>query len=72
MITDCKDKKITPKQKAQDLIMDQIAICRGYWCDDEYKIEGMTKKEIEKVDIQLKKLADRIAKKMGYEESWKG
>ncbi len=61
---------LTPKRKAQDLIMDALATCQGYWTENQS--EGMSEKEINKTNEQLKKLSDRLAKKMGYDFSWIG
>lgn len=68
MIKDNAGERQTPKQKAQDLIMDALATCQGYWVESQS--ENMTKKEIMLTNMQLKKLSDRVAKKMGYDESW--
>ena len=63
-------KKSTPKNKARDLILCALADCRGYWTERSYETDGMSEKEIERVNVQLKKEADRIAKRFGYEFSW--
>lgn len=70
MIKDTYDNKITARVKAQNIIMHALANAQGYWSEDDYATEGMTKKEIQAVCEQLKKECDRIAKKFGFRESW--
>ena len=71
MITDSNNKAITPKQYAQDQIMDAISVKLGYWTErDDYK--DMTESERKKVNEQMWKLANRVAKMMGYDEAWSG
>jgi|TARA_Y100000310_G_scaffold340923_2_gene438363 hypothetical protein len=69
MITS-NDTKTTPKKKAQDVILEKLALCMGYWEENSELTEGMTEREIELVNEQMKKECDRIAKKFGYNESW--
>jgi hypothetical protein len=71
MITDRHGQKMTPKHVAQDMIMDGLAMTRGYWGekhDEQY--EKMTEREREQVTEQLQKQGDRIARMFGFDESW--
>lgn len=71
MITDRNGQKVTAKMLAQDLLMDSIAVARGYWTEklaDQYEL--MTPREREQFSEHLKKQSDRIARMFGYEESW--
>jgi len=63
----------TPKRLAQYILADAVAVARGYWTEKD--IAGdieLTEREKALVDDQLKKLGDRIAKLLGYTESWSG
>ena len=68
--------KTTPKKLAAELIMDGISVTRGYWLEniDNYDYATgkkiMTDREIRSVNDQLRKLGDRIARMLGYTESW--
>ena len=49
--------------------MDAISVKLGYWTErDDY--QDMTEGERKKVQEQLRKLANRVAKMMGYDEAW--
>ncbi len=66
------DKKISAKCLAQELIMDNLSITRGYWFEGlRVNTEEMTEKEIAEIDRQLKILGDRIAKVCNFTHSWK-
>jgi len=62
----------TPKRFAQFLLADAVAVVRGYWTEKETAEADLTEHEKALVDDQLKKLGDRIAKMLGYTESWSG
>jgi hypothetical protein len=66
MIKDFDGNKITPKQQAQRILFDKINIAIGYWEEDSLWTDGMTDKEREATRDQVKKLADRLAKVLGY------
>ena len=69
MITDEHGDKITPTVKAKDILMDHVSLGMSYW-SEKGGSEGMTPTEIEKINTQLKKVADRIARMCGYDEAW--
>lgn len=63
--------KTTAKKLAAQLLMNHIANARGYWTEAAaVDAEAMTEREREQVEAQLKKLADRMARIAGFEESW--
>lgn len=67
------DETVTPKRLAQELIMDAVAVARGYWGENSsVTFEDMTERERTLVDEQLEKLGDRVARMMGFEDSWVG
>ncbi len=71
MITNENGQKETPKQVAQDMIMDGLALSRGYWSEKhETQYNKMTELERKRIDEQLKKQGDRIARMFGFDESW--
>lgn len=70
-ILDDTDQPTTPKRLAQELLMDGVAVTRGYWGEkigDRY--DRMTKRERDAVTGQLEKQGDRIAHMFGYDGSW--
>ena len=70
MIRLCDDSRTTPKQKAREILMDNVSIALGYWTEQDSVVDQMTDGEIELVKAQLQKQADRVAKLLGYEEAW--
>jgi hypothetical protein len=71
MITNENGQKETAKKVAQDMLMDGIALARGYWVErHESQYDKMTPREREKINEQLKKQADRVARMFGFDESW--
>jgi len=62
--------KITPKQKAEELLMHQIAATLLRFNEQEYEHHGMTEREKALVADQIMKVGDRLAKKLGYEEAF--
>lgn len=67
MITDNFNEKVSPKVKAQEVIWNALRVASGgYWIESE---RGMTTKEVEKIQEQVFKIADRIAKKLGYDKA---
>ena len=66
MITNLDNEKITAKTKAQDIIADKLSDIIEFWTEGTGGIEGMNEKEIKKVDIQLRKITNRLLKKIGY------
>lgn len=74
MLLDSEDKRTTPKRFAQDLIFDQLVqLVEGYWQQDlrpQDGYKGATQRELEQVDLQIRKIADRIAKMMGFEPAF--
>ncbi len=67
-MTDSNGKKITAKIKAQDILMEGIAIKISSW-EDEYGSE-FTEKELKELRSQIKKQADRVAKLFGFDKAW--
>ena len=67
MITGYDGEKLTPKAKAQQLMMESVsdAIYRLY---REREHGEMTGRETAKVEEQMTKLRDRIGKMLGYVE----
>ena len=64
-------EKTTPKQLAQDLLMDYVANALGYGFERlEENGLTLTEKQKEIVGDQLQKQADRIAKMFGFEKAW--
>jgi hypothetical protein len=73
MITNQNGQKTTPKQVAQDMLMDAVGTTRGYWAEKHEEQHGaMTPRERQLVDEQLQKQGDRIARMFGFDESWRG
>ena len=70
MITGNADEKLTPKQKANEILADGISVALSYWLEDESIVNEMTQREIELVASQLKKQSDRLVRKLGYEQAW--
>lgn len=59
------------KRRAQELIMRQVANARGYWGEMlESTGEVIAADQAEEFRVILKREADRVARIMGYEESW--
>lgn len=64
-------EKRTAKQLAQELLADGVSTTRGYWSERSgVDWEAMTEAERERVDDQLQKVGDRIARMLGFNESW--
>lgn len=59
------------KEKAQDLIMMQIAKI-GYGSDYEDFVKEVGEGDSDKADAILKSQMDRVAKMFGYSEAWFG
>ena len=66
-----KTVPVTAKQKANIILMDQIAK-RGYWSESDDSYEKMTAREREQVNDQMEKQATRLAKVLGYTKAWSG
>ena len=62
MITSYSDEKMTPKQKAKEIVADGLDKLLDYWIDD-VNTENQTEREIELVRGQIEKIVDRINKK---------
>ena len=58
-------KDTEAKRKAQDILMDVVAVAYYRLEDEDY-----SEQDKEVVRKQLKKQADRIAKMFGFSESW--
>ena len=72
-ITNDQDEKCTANQLAKEMIMDAMSRQRAYWTESmELQYEKMTELEVEKVETQLQRQADRVAKFLGYKQSWCG
>ena len=64
-------EKRTAKQLAEELLADGISKTRGYWYENSsVDADDMTEKEKERVREQLQKIGDRLARRLGFEESW--
>lgn len=66
MIRDYSGNSISPKRKAQQLLADALAAIPATWRDNES--QSYTDREAGLIDDQLKKLCDRIARVLGYED----
>lgn len=55
------------KKMAQDHILDRISLGLGYWHEQGLKVDESQAAEMDKI---MKKLADKIARDYGYDESW--
>ena len=62
MIKNWEGKKVTPKQKAQELLFDAIDKMVDYTPESEF--EGCTEKEQKAIVEQITKYANRISKQM--------
>jgi len=68
MISDINGKKITPKQKAAEIIDDYLQDVMDYWIEREAGYgKKYTEKEQELIFVQLFKYRNRILKMLGYE-----
>jgi lysophospholipase L1-like esterase/GNAT superfamily N-acetyltransferase len=66
-----KDVKVTAKEKANRILMDQLAK-RGYWSESDDSYQKMTARERVQVEEQLEKQATRLAKLLGFNSSPSG
>lgn len=68
MIKDCHGNKVTPKQKAAEILEDYVSRAEEFWIESE---EGYglryTEKETQLISDQLRKYCDRIYKLLGYQ-----
>ena len=64
MIKGTYGTKLTPKQKAQEIIADLVARA-GYWQEWDEQESGMTQRELEEVERHLDQQIARL-KKMGF------
>ena len=53
-----------------EILADGISVALSYWIEDQSKVHKMTQREIELVASQMKKQADRLVRKLGYDQSW--
>lgn len=68
MITDYEGNRLTPKQKAQDLLMSAMMTALYHLNDDQ----NMTETEKERVAEQMEKQKQRIERLFGYQAgSWR-
>lgn len=67
MIKDLRGNKITPKQKAAEIIEDYISRAEEYWIETEsgYGLK-YNERETKLINDQLQKYCDRIFKIIGY------
>lgn len=70
MIQSVDGSRLTPKQKASEILADSISVGLSYWQEKDHYTDGMTSIEKSKVDDQLKKQADRLVRLLGYIEAW--
>jgi len=62
------EERITPKRKAQELILHQVNMLEeGWWIEDEKDHHGMTGREADLVLTQVRRQRDRIGKLFGYD-----
>ena len=67
------DKRLTAKQLAQELLVDGLAVTRGYWTENSsVDFDAMTERERQQVNEQLEKVGDRLARAAGFDRSWVG
>jgi hypothetical protein len=61
------EDRLTPKRKAQEMILSQLNMLEeGYWVQDE-KDAGMTAREVDQVSAQITRQRDRVAKLFKYD-----
>jgi hypothetical protein len=68
MLKSATGEKRTPKEMAQAILMDAINCKLEFWKEQNWT-DGATERENELVSDQLKKIADRLAKSLGYKEA---
>lgn len=56
--------KQTPKQKAQDYLYSQIQVAVNYWQENRDMTSDMTQREIDLVNDQMVKIAQRLYAKL--------
>lgn len=61
MILD-QDKKVTAKQKAQEIIAQKLHVA---FYSDTWEEPGMTQKEIDEIVQQIEKIISRLEKRLG-------
>lgn len=66
MITNYDDVKITPKEKAEEVLREAILTKIKYWVEDESIVGEMAQSEVDKVEAQLKKITNRLLKVLRY------
>ncbi len=68
MIKGIYEKKLTPKQKAQEIIADKLGqVFEWYEWDSEY--QAMTQREVDEIERHLEILIARL-RKQGFEYKW--
>jgi hypothetical protein len=68
MIKNLNGEKVTPKQKAAEILEDYISRAEEFWVESEngYGLK-YSERETQLINDQLKKYCDRILKIIGYE-----
>ena len=62
MIKNIRDEKVTPKQKAEEIIIDAIQCRIDTWKEHSIDTDGLTDREIAIVEKQLYKIHIRLKK----------
>jgi hypothetical protein len=63
--------KMGKRRRAQDIILDGVAVAIGYWTEqNHFDMAVMTQEELKEFSVLLKQQADRVAKLFGYDEAW--
>jgi hypothetical protein len=68
MIVDRNGNKLTPKQAAQEIILDAISSSAGYWEEGldsgttDLEGERLTRREVDSINDQLGKQFERVQK----------
>ena len=65
MIKGVDNKRLTPKQKAQEIIGDKLGTV-FYWSDWDDEYEAMTQREVDEINRQLEILVERL-RKQGFD-----
>ena len=68
MITTAKGTKVTPRQKAKEIMWHKLN-ATWVWMEDDSEMYGMTEAEISKVEEQRIKLMEMLMTKLNADES---
>lgn len=68
MIKTYNNRKVSPKVKAQDVLFHYLTNALDYWGESDEYYKKLTEKDKRKVQNQMIKQVNRIAKMFGFEE----